>query len=334
MACVGIEIGHSFIRVAILTESEDRGRRRFSPYQSRLEPGATTWQFELPVAITFTDHSCFIGDSSQVVLWESPRVRALICGTYDPSSVLHMLHLNNHILERLLRESGAHGQTIPSPRSVLTDRLAGLPLGSDYRPEEQVVHVMHLCQERAVQGFELYEMLIDKLMAALMAELDIVQEWKAVVCVPAGFNDSQRHVTKDAVQSHGRVDVLRVINEPTAVAIGLSLERDSDGQCDDAEAGHLIVDVGPNSMALTLLVIEDGIFEIALNRVHELSGAVGSEERPQQVWQLLEVLNAIYTQTSSLACAECRLHVPIRNKTYEGWATASLMVLFPVWVAL
>merc|ERR1712194_62504 len=78
----------------------------------------------------------------------------------------------------------------------------------------------------------------------------------AVVTVPAYFNDSQRQATKDAGQICG-LNVLRIINEPTAAAIAYGLDKKGSG-----EQNVLIYDMGGGTFDVSLLTIEDGIFEV------------------------------------------------------------------------
>merc|ERR1711912_161016 len=78
----------------------------------------------------------------------------------------------------------------------------------------------------------------------------------AVVTVPAYFNDSQRQATKDAGAIAG-LNVLRIINEPTAAAIAYGLDKKTAG-----ETNVLIFDLGGGTFDVSLLTIDDGIFEV------------------------------------------------------------------------
>uniref|UniRef100_A0A7E4W7R9 Heat shock protein 70 n=1 Tax=Panagrellus redivivus TaxID=6233 RepID=A0A7E4W7R9_PANRE len=78
----------------------------------------------------------------------------------------------------------------------------------------------------------------------------------AVVTVPAYFNDSQRQATKDAGAIAG-LNVLRIINEPTAAAIAYGLDKKGHG-----ERNVLIFDLGGGTFDVSILTIEDGIFEV------------------------------------------------------------------------
>lgn len=79
---------------------------------------------------------------------------------------------------------------------------------------------------------------------------------KAVVTVPAYFNDAQRHATKDAGQIAG-LQVLRIINEPTAAAIAYGLDRKT-----EKEQNVLVFDCGGGTHDISILNISDGIFEV------------------------------------------------------------------------
>lgn len=78
----------------------------------------------------------------------------------------------------------------------------------------------------------------------------------AVVTVPAYFNDSQRQATKDAGVIAG-LNVLRIINEPTAAAIAYGLDKKV-----GSERNVLIFDLGGGTFDVSILSIEDGIFEV------------------------------------------------------------------------
>ena len=78
----------------------------------------------------------------------------------------------------------------------------------------------------------------------------------AVVTVPAYFNDSQRQATKDAGVIAG-LNIQRIINEPTAAAIAYGLDKKSKG-----EQNVLIFDLGGGTFDVSILSIDDGIFEV------------------------------------------------------------------------
>ena len=77
---------------------------------------------------------------------------------------------------------------------------------------------------------------------------------KAVITVPAYFNDSQRQATKDAGKIAG-LDVLRIINEPTAAALAYGLDKNKNGTI-------AVYDLGGGTFDISILEIGDGVFEV------------------------------------------------------------------------
>ena len=77
----------------------------------------------------------------------------------------------------------------------------------------------------------------------------------AVITVPAYFNDAQRQATKDAGKIAG-LNVLRIINEPTAAALAYGLDKDRDGQT------ILVFDLGGGTFDVSVLELGDGVFEV------------------------------------------------------------------------
>jgi len=110
---------------------------------------------------------------------------------------------------------------------------------------------------------ELKEMKPEEVSAMILSKMKQVSENylgekvdSAVITVPAYFNDAQRQATKDAGAIAG-LNVLRIINEPTAAAIAYGLDLDS-----KTEQSVLIFDLGGGTFDVSLLNIDDGIFEV------------------------------------------------------------------------
>ena len=92
-----------------------------------------------------------------------------------------------------------------------------------------------------------------------IAEAYLGQEVKnAVVTVPAYFNDAQRNATKDAGTIAG-LNVLRILNEPTAAAVAYGLDKTKGI---DGEHHVLIFDLGGGTFDVSILCIDDGVFEV------------------------------------------------------------------------
>ena len=80
----------------------------------------------------------------------------------------------------------------------------------------------------------------------------------AVITVPAYFDEVQRQATKDAAQAAG-INVLRLLNEPTAAAVAYGLDQPTD---DDTENYYLIYDLGGGTFDVSILKLSDGVFEV------------------------------------------------------------------------
>lgn len=100
---------------------------------------------------------------------------------------------------------------------------------------------------------EISAMILQKLKADAEAYLGTTVT-QAVITVPAYFNDSQRQATKDAGKIAG-LDVLRIINEPTAAALAYGLDKDKDETI-------LVFDLGGGTFDVSILELGDGVFEV------------------------------------------------------------------------
>merc|ERR1711868_198825 len=130
--------------------------------------------------------------------------------------------------------------------------------GADDKP---MIVVQYKGETKKFQAEQISSMVLTKMKE--IAEAFLGKSVKsAVITVPAYFNDAQRQATKDAGTIAG-INVLRIINEPTAAAIAYGLDRQQ-----AAERNILIFDLGGGTFDVSLLAIEDGIFEVKATNGH------------------------------------------------------------------
>src|SRR5712672_1355074 len=109
------------------------------------------------------------------------------------------------------------------------------------------------CQLKTFSPPEISSMILSKLKADAEAKLG-EKITQAVITVPAYFNDSQRNATKDAGKIAG-LEVLRIINEPTAASLAYGLDKKKDEEI-------AVYDLGGGTFDISVLEIGDGVFEV------------------------------------------------------------------------
>ena len=100
-----------------------------------------------------------------------------------------------------------------------------------------------------------------------------------VITVPAYFDDAQRQATKDAARLAG-LNVLRLLNEPTAAAVAYGLDQQAEGVV-------VIYDLGGGTFDVSILRLSRGVFEVLATGGAGGSGVVcGIPGKPQFLWEL------------------------------------------------
>ena len=140
-------------------------------------------------------------------------------------------------------------QTVQADKKLLSFQVVQ---GSEGQP---MVQVGYKGEQKKYTAEEVSAMVLTKMKE--IAEEFLGQKVKnAVVTVPAYFNDAQRQSTKDAGTIAG-LNVVRIINEPTAAAIAYGLDKKGDG-----EKNVLVFDLGGGTFDVSILQIDDGFFEV------------------------------------------------------------------------
>ena len=176
--------------------------------------------------------------------------------------------------ERLIGDA-AKNQSAMNPKNTVFDakRLIGRrfneasvkkdmvnwPFEVIEKDEKPYIRVTFKNEQREFSPEEISSMVLIKMKETAEAFLGKNVK-KAVVTVPAYFNDSQRQATKDAGLISG-LEVLRIINEPTAAAIAYGLDS-SDAKNASKERTVLIFDLGGGTFDVSLLTIDKGIFTV------------------------------------------------------------------------
>jgi heat shock protein 1/8 len=120
--------------------------------------------------------------------------------------------------------------------------------------DKPLIQVMYKGESKRFAAEEISSMVLTKMKETAEAYLGRPAK-DAVITVPAYFNDSQRQSTKDAGAIAG-LNVMRIINEPTAAAIAYGLDKRG------SEQNILIFDLGGGTFDVSLLAIENGVFEV------------------------------------------------------------------------
>jgi heat shock protein 5 len=158
-------------------------------------------------------------------------------------------------------------------KSVQADKKL-FPFNVVNREEKPYVQVDVKGEQKTFAPEEVSAMILSKMRT--VAETFLGKEVKhAVVTVPAYFNDAQRQATKDAGTISG-MQVQRIINEPTAAALAYGMDKKG------GEKNILVFDLGGGTFDVTLLTIDNGVFEVlATNGDTHLGG----EDFDQRVMQ-------------------------------------------------
>jgi heat shock protein 1/8 len=183
-----------------------------------------------PSYVSFTDDERLIGDAAKSIAASNPKNTI-----FDAKRLI-----GRRFVDPVVQED------MKSWPFVVTGDDTGRPK----------INVTTKGEEKTFLPEEISAMVLQKMKATAESYLGAPVR-DAVITVPAYFNDAQRQATKDAGIIAG-LNVLRIINEPTAAAIAYGL----DNKCKDKESNILIYDCGGGTLDVSILTIEDGVFEV------------------------------------------------------------------------
>ena len=232
---IGIDLGTTYSCIGVWTN----GKVEILPN----DMGERT----IPSYVAFTDTERLVGDSAKNQITRNPTntvfdAKRLIGRKFEDTEVQEDIKL--------------------WPFKVQKD-------GSSDRPQ---IVVNYQKQQKKFFAEEISAMVLQKLKQVASDYLG--KEVKdAIVTVPAYFNDSQRQATKDAGSISG-LNVLRIINEPTAAAIAYGLDKKF-----KSERNVLIFDLGGGTFDVSLLSLEDGLFEVKATNGHTHLGGEDFDNR-------------------------------------------------------
>ena len=212
-----------------------------------------------------TTYSC-------VGVWQNDRVEIIANDQGNRTTPSYVAFTDT---ERLIGDA-AKNQVAMNPTNTIFDakrligrRFADAAVQSDMKHwpfkvvagagDKPVIQVQFKGETKQFAAEEISSMVLTKMKEIAEAYLGTTVR-DAVVTVPAYFNDSQRQATKDAGVIAG-LNVMRIINEPTAAAIAYGLDKKGSSSS-GGEKNVLIFDLGGGTFDVSILAIDGGIFEV------------------------------------------------------------------------
>ncbi|KAL4351096.1 Heat shock cognate 70 kDa protein [Arachis hypogaea] len=218
---VGIDLGTTYSCVAVWQEEHQRAEIIHNDQGNRTTPSC----------VAFTDKQRLIGDAAKNQAASNPT---------------NTIFDAKRLIGRKYSDSIIKNDMMLWPFRVIP--------GVDDKP---MIVVTYKGQEKSLCAEEISSMVLTKMREIAEAYLESPVN-NAVITVPAYFSDSQRKATKDAGAIAG-LNVMRIINEPTAAAIAYGLDKLAD--CKE-ERNIFIFDLGGGTFDVSLLTIKDKVFEV------------------------------------------------------------------------
>jgi heat shock protein 1/8 len=218
MVCIGIDLGTTYSCVSVWQNNN-------AEIIANDQGNRTT-----PSYVSFSGEERFIGAASK---------------SQSAQNAKNTVFDAKRLIGRKFKDSEVQAELKHLPYTVLENKN-GNPM----------IEVTYKDELKRFQPEEISAMILTKMKEIAEAFLGVTVT-DAVITVPAYFNDSQRQATKDAGAIAG-LNVLRIINEPTAAAIAYGLEKNKGA----GERFILIYDLGGGTFDVTMLSLDDGVFEV------------------------------------------------------------------------
>jgi len=267
--CIGIDLGTTYSCVAIYKNKE--------VVVIANEHGNRT----MPSYVSFDENERYIGESAKEQVGQNPKntvydVKRLIGKNYDdPIVQSDMCHYSFNIVK----------DTYNKPQIDVNY----LGESKQFYPEE--ISAMVLCKMKEIAESYIGE-----------------QVTHAVITVPAYFNDSQRQATKDAGKIAG-LEVLRIINEPTAAAIAYNLHEKT-----TEEKNVIIFDLGGGTLDVTILSMDNGVLQV---KATSGDTHLGGEDFDNKIsdYCLVEFAKKNFKPKTTLTAIETKSLIELFNQT-------------------
>src|SRR3989442_119139 len=144
---------------------------------------------------------------------------------------------------------------------------------------------------------------------------------QAVITVPAYFNDNQRQATKDAGQIAG-LEVLRLVNEPTAAALAYGLDKEKEGKI-------CVLDLGGGTFDVTLMEMGEGVFEVVSTSGDTQLGGLDMDNAIVD-WLVQDFRAKFGADVRSDRQAMQRIREPAAKAKVETFSTGKKTINFPL----
>jgi len=249
----------------------------------------------IPSVVSFTNKSRYIGKEGKKQIELNPEntfyeVKRLIGRKYDDETVINDREFMTYQMDK-----DDQNNVVLKPKLSNTKNM--------YTPEE-------------ISSMLLIEL---KCMAEDYLKCQIS---KAVITVPAYFNDAQRQATKDAATIAG-LDCIRIINEPTSAALAYGLQRASMNK--DKDLNVIVYDLGGGTVDTSCLNISNGVFQVLGSSGNTHLGGADFDNRiicfcinefkKKYKYENLDDLNPMSFQKLKQSCEEAKKRLSETNKT-------------------